>query len=59
MAVELTVDIPEGHFTAALSTEATTDYFNDVRELEETVEKDASAAGAHCTIRLNRRGVRS
>jgi len=24
-------------------------YFNDVKELEETVEKDVAAAGAHCT----------
>jgi len=30
-------------------TEVTSDYFNDVRELEETVEKDAAAAGAECT----------
>jgi len=30
-------------------TEVTSDYFNDVRELEETVEKDAAAAGAQCT----------
>jgi hypothetical protein len=28
----------------------TTDYFNDVKELEETVEKDAAAAGADCII---------
>jgi hypothetical protein len=35
----------------------TTDYFNDVREFEETVEKDASAAGAHCTISSHLREV--
>jgi hypothetical protein len=41
--------LPEGHLKAAFATKLTSDYFNDVKELEETVEKDAAAAGAHCT----------
>ena len=30
----------------------TSDYFNDVRQLEETVDKDAAAAGAQCNTSL-------
>ena len=49
MVVVLTIPLPEGHLKAAFATELTSNYFNDVKELEETVEKDAAAAGAHCT----------
>jgi len=30
----------------------TSDYFNNVRQLEETVDKDAAAAGAQCNTSL-------
>jgi len=53
VVVVLTIPLPEGHLKAAFTTELTNNYFNDVKELEETVEKDAAAAGAHCTC-LNR-----
>jgi len=42
---------PDNHIKAVFTTGETSNYFDDIKELEETVARDAALAEAQCIIR--------